>query len=1067
MTDNNSRMILRKIGICFFLSGLAALLYQTAWMRQLSVVFGTSELAVATVLTAYMSGLALGAAIAAKYVNRIRRPLLTYGLLEGGIAVSAILVPYVLQLFGGASALILGGQAAPPEATGLGQLLFYFIATLLVLIIPTALMGATLPLLGKHVVETNEQVGSRIGGLYAINTFGAVAGTLFAAFVLLPNISLTGTILIGAAINLGVLALVINVVKVLPPTAEIESDESIVQTNKMPFWRAPCSWILPVMTLSGVATFTYEVLWTRLISHILGGSVPAFAIMLAGFLIGIAAGSAIASRFAKTRQGAIGTFILSQIGIAALSALTYYLINVATPEQGGLFSNSILALSLLLPSTLFIGATYPLAVRIFANDEKDAPSASASVYSWNTVGAIFGAAFAGYFLIPSIQYSGAIVFAVCLNLVLACAVALLSSKTKVKIAYRVAPIVLLILAAVFYRPGIPDKIIHISPIYETNDFSAEPIFYDVGRSSTVLLTQENQHFRLKNNGLPESAITKKGTPAGRVGAQLLSTIPIIANPNAKNMLVAGFGGGVVVENVPPSILEVDVLELEPKVIEANQVVSELRAIDPLKDPRINIIYNDARSALQLTNKKYDVIVSQPSHPWTAGASHLYTKEYMELVEEHLSEDGVFLQWMNISFTDEYLLRSLSKTLAATFEHVRIYQFSPKVLYFLSSNSNLEIEYKISQSGKPFIDHSDYYASIGLSSVESILAGIVMDDAGVRRFSDIGKIITDNYNTLGTRSTFAVENKNSITYERLADLIIEYSPLYSSDSWIYKQGRKFINYSSLAKEVGLLRTPLFNNKINDILATINDPSLIELRANELVKSSHKSEAKKQLANALLTSQSNQQLKYQLVFLYLDGLKLGDLPADVLEHYNSLAPDAKAIIDNLIHLDLEGDKPERIESIDAVLGTAQQSDAWYSLAKRMRALWRTQLAKKNNDKALAVEAIQHIDRALLDGHDQWLHELRITAAYIAEKEAALQFSTDFVLTPAQKQLDHYKKPINMIGSKNKEAILKQFTRISDVFALNSTISKEFRAQTVARLNLLIEGYTNLHAAVDETE
>jgi spermidine synthase len=193
----------------FFLSGMAAPLYQTAWMRQLSVVFRSSELAVATVLTAYMAGLSLAAAITAKYVFRITRPLLTYGLLEAGITISAIFVPTLLLAAGALASHVFGGHASPPQASGFGQMLFYFLSTLVILVIPTALMRATLPLLSKYVAKTNEQVGIRIGGLYAINTFGAVAGNLVAAFVLLPFISLTHTTLIGALINLAVFAIVI------------------------------------------------------------------------------------------------------------------------------------------------------------------------------------------------------------------------------------------------------------------------------------------------------------------------------------------------------------------------------------------------------------------------------------------------------------------------------------------------------------------------------------------------------------------------------------------------------------------------------------------------------------------------------------------------------------------------------------------------------------------------------------------------------------------------------------------------------------------------------------------
>ena len=192
------------VSACFFLSGFAALLYQIAWMRQISTVFGTSELAVATVLAAYMGGLAAGAAVAARMMHRIRRPILVYGVLEAVIAISAIAVPFLLQLAGLVYAWMFGGLEQPPDASGLGQSMFYLAVTFLVLAIPTGCMGATLPMVTRYAVHKDEDVGPRVGLLYSINTVGAIAGTLVAAFLLLPAFGLWGTILTGVAINLAV-----------------------------------------------------------------------------------------------------------------------------------------------------------------------------------------------------------------------------------------------------------------------------------------------------------------------------------------------------------------------------------------------------------------------------------------------------------------------------------------------------------------------------------------------------------------------------------------------------------------------------------------------------------------------------------------------------------------------------------------------------------------------------------------------------------------------------------------------------------------------------------------------
>ena len=187
---------------CFALSGFAGLLYQTAWMRQFSVVFGTSELAVVAVLASYMAGLAAGAAAAARWIRRVRRPVLVYGLLELGIAVSALLVPLALRAARGVYVWLFGGRPELPEAGLVTHWIFFLIASFLILSVPTVCMGATLPLLTRHVVRRPDQIGRRVGLLYATNTAGAVAGTLTAAFVLLPRVGLQTTVWAGVGVNL-------------------------------------------------------------------------------------------------------------------------------------------------------------------------------------------------------------------------------------------------------------------------------------------------------------------------------------------------------------------------------------------------------------------------------------------------------------------------------------------------------------------------------------------------------------------------------------------------------------------------------------------------------------------------------------------------------------------------------------------------------------------------------------------------------------------------------------------------------------------------------------------------
>lgn len=244
--------------VCFFVSGFAALLYQTAWTREFAFLFGTSELAVVAVLAAYMGGLALGAAAAARFVGRLRRPVLAYGVLEAGIAVGALCVPLLIRIVQSIYLAVAGGLDAPPETMGLTTALFHLAGSFVVLVPCTALMGATLPLLARYAVSEDAQVGPRIGVLYAVNTLGAIAGTLVAAFVFLPEFGLRHTVYIGIAGNvivfLAAAALARGLAGITP-----EGNAASAATGGR---RGHFHWILPAMTASGAVSFIYEVLWT-------------------------------------------------------------------------------------------------------------------------------------------------------------------------------------------------------------------------------------------------------------------------------------------------------------------------------------------------------------------------------------------------------------------------------------------------------------------------------------------------------------------------------------------------------------------------------------------------------------------------------------------------------------------------------------------------------------------------------------------------------------------------------------------------------------------------------------
>ena len=755
--------------VCFFVSGFAGLLYETAWTREFSFVFGTSNLAVATVLAAYMGGLSLGAAIAARFLHRIRRPVLVYGLLELGIAASALAVPYLIRAVTLLYRPLFASAGVLPEEGGAASAVFYAAASFLILGLPTTLMGATLPLLARHAVREERQIGRRVGTLYAVNTAGAVGGTIATAFLLLPELGLRLTVWVGAALNALVFAAAALLARGAAP--------AVPETLRRPAdaLRVRAGLVLVVAFLSSVASFTYENLWFRLFEHVLGASIYAFSTMLAGFLLGIALGGALAAPLARTQRGSAQGLALTQILAAVFSALAFVAVDelpelafrVNQPGLLGVAARAAVGALLLLPSTLAIGASFPFAVRALSESATEAAATSARVYAWNTLGAIVGSVSAGFFVIPGLGFERTLLATGLLNLF---AAGLAATAVRPLVRPMLGAAAACALALLLLRPGVPWTLIGASTLAFdlTPHGKALPValedvvHFGVGRSSTVLLFEEGAAFWLRNNGLPEAAIERPGAvPRNSLTARWMSILPAFARTEPR-MLVIGLGGGVVLEDVPDTFEQIDAVELEPEVLEANRRIAKLRDRDPLSDPRIRVLLNDARGALMLTNLKYGAIVSQPSHPWTAGASHLYTREFFEQVRGRLSPGGVFVQWMGLQFVDEGLMRSLLATLLAAFPHVRVYGVDGNSVLFVSSTDPIDLE---SRADEVIARDPETFARAGLRVREDLAAALVLDEEGARALAEGAPIVSDDKNRFATDSP-RVLGRGIGTFERL-------------------------------------------------------------------------------------------------------------------------------------------------------------------------------------------------------------------------------------------------------------------------------------------------------------
>lgn len=1056
ISSSSQTSILVGVVVCFVLSGFAALVYQTAWMRQFSLVFGTSELAVAAVLSAYMAGLALGANIAARFVDRITKPVLYYGILEAGIAVSALAVPLLLSFTGWLYATMLGGQASPASSGGVGQSAFYLALAFFILVIPTAFMGATLPLLTKYAVRSKEQIGSRVGMLYAFNTAGAIAGTLTAAFILLPLVGLKGTVYIGVGINFLVFLIAIRIAKRVATVKAADDKEghtAQAKRNVADGGFAKATWILPIILLSGAISFVYEVLWTRLLGHVLGGSVIAFSTMLAGFLSGIAIGSAIASRFANTKPQAMRLFVFCQIGIALMSIVVYQALPVLVPEgTAGMRGNVLMALSVLLPSTLFIGATFPLAVRILAFDRRSAASASAQVYSWNTVGAIVGATIAAFIIIPELKYEGTIKLAVLGNLLLAVLVGVFVYKEKNKQQNTISvldrlslPLASLVLIAVFfiYQPSMPEKVLRSSPIFLSD--TGEIVFYEVGRSATVIMIEGDIYTDLRTNGLPEASILQKGAPPVRHNQHMLTTMPTLIRPDLESMLIVGLGGGVALEGVPKSVVSVDVIELEPQVVNANLAVSGRRLLDPLSDPRINIIENDARSALALTDKKYGAIVSQPSHPWTAGASHLYTREFMQMADRHLIDEGVFLQWMNSQFVDETLLRSLTATMLDVFPYVRMYHWNSEALFLVGSRRPMNPEIDLLKTGRPLNDDVLGYLEKGVGAVEDLLVALAMDQDSAVRFAGQSPLITDDKNLMATRSARVMNTPQALRGSSLAVLLKDYDPVLSPTSKLRESLAGDVDYAYVSRR---LETQKFKQRAMDLANSLlqrNPSQAYQMIAVGQQAQGDSEEATKNLLLSMAKNPQNQQARF--IFLqpwfaaYLNNI---ELPATVASEFEKLNGTSKTVLDAWSAVE-SGDFREAAV-LDARLAKVLTTDVWYEASVKLRVAWRLKVSSPELQARFAGESIKLIDSAIVFNRSTDLYAMRLQAALIlSEEDKVLQ--TAFQLNQAN--LNIISRLKSGFDASNARLASIQQQQLLVASAANTILANTKRKKAVERL------------------
>ncbi len=786
--------------VLFVLSGATGLVYELVWTRELIFVFGGTTHAISTVLVAFMGGLGLGSYLAGRFSKNARNPGRVYGAIEIIIGVYALAVPLLLNLADPIYRAIYPSVATEPWLLTAAR----FVVGAGVLLVPTTLMGATLPLLVRYVTLHAGQAARWVGVLYGINTLGAVGGTLATGFYLIPVLGLTVTTGTAAGLNIaiGVAALALLRRPAGPPPAvadagngtpeapkspdakrkELTDDRRKHQPLQKPLWDTEALLrrvVLVTFALSGFAAMVYQIAWTRALILSIGSSTYSFTCILATFIFGLALGSLIVARWVDRWRDPVYVVGVLQLAVGAAAVLIQPLFGVLPYAVHAIVNRNpeshatVLALefglvvAITLVPTVLLGMLFPLITRIIAGADRDPAAAAGRAYAVNTLGTVIGSFLAGFVMIRGewrydiegalLESSGLgaqnsiIVAALASAAIGALLMALARGDRERPSGQRYGGIVgFAIVGVVGLLSSQWDKeALLTGPFRRGYDPSVVKDTYQVdyladGVDMTVAVSHARMDIRTLS--LSVNAKSDASTSLGDMTTQLLlGHLPALMTPEARRVCVIGLGSGMTVSAIArhPQVERIDCIEISEEVIRANEYFAPFCDDVLRRDPRVRVIRNDGRNHLLLTNETYDLIVSEPSNPWIAGVANLFTREFFQICERKLRPGGAMCLWLQgytISLDD---FRLVVRTLNETFPFVSVWATSPTDYAMVAGREpfRVPLETFAGRISTPSV-RSDLYR-IAQTRPHDVLGRYLLSGEALRAWTGPGPIHTDD------------------------------------------------------------------------------------------------------------------------------------------------------------------------------------------------------------------------------------------------------------------------------------------------------------------------------------
>lgn len=719
----------RTVLVLFFCSGVAGLIYQVLWLRRLSLIFGVTVYAASTVLAAFMAGLAVGSVLSGWVLRRGFSPLVAFAIAEVLVGVTGLASPFLLDATASIYAVL---HAVAPDSLG-ALTLARLICSFVILAVPTAMMGMTLPLLSAALAVPGRSSGSSVSLLYAVNTIGAVSGTLLTGLILIPAIGIQRAFLLAAALNILVGVAALRIGRRAPSHADTPEDAAPPAGPAPPASR-PFRVLWLVVILSGFASLGLEIVWFRLMLQFVVATSEAFTAMLATVLGGIAIGGLIAARILRQPADRVASLAAVQAltGIAAVGGMTLLMWTVARDwNTMGLWPAVLIAI---LPSSILMGIGFPLALGIAARPSGDALDRSevgrrvGMLYAMNVTGAIVGSLAAGFVLLPLLGSVQALIFLAAIFV--ASGLWLVATTTASKRHWASLAALALVFALVARVMPDPFKVA-IDRRY--GDVLIE-YWRDEGAQTAVSVRASRLQHVLYIDGLHQA----NDQPAMVTLHRAIGHLPMVLHGSAEDVLVVGLGGGATpgaVSQYPAA--RAQVVELSDGVRRAASFFAHVN-YDLLNQPNVNVRIDDGRNFLALTERRFDVITADIIQPGHAGAGHVYAREYFALVRRALKPGGVVLQWIGHRPSVEYKL--IMRTFLDVFPEATLWYDAN---FMVGALKPLTIDPSTLDRLRQHPRTREALDSVGLTSFEVLRSRYTAGPDEMRAFVGAGPILTDD------------------------------------------------------------------------------------------------------------------------------------------------------------------------------------------------------------------------------------------------------------------------------------------------------------------------------------